>query len=62
MRHMLSAYGEIGRLYLAPEDSAVRKKRKKAGGNTGKNFTEGWVEFEDKSVAKQARASLGYRV
>ena len=56
MRHMLAAYGEIGRLYLAPEDSAARKKRKKAGGNTGKNFTEGWVEFEDKGVAKRVRA------
>ena len=58
MRHMLASHGEIGRLYLAPEDSAARKKRKKAGGNTGKNFTEGWVEFEDKSVAKYVRNSL----
>ena len=58
MRHMLAAYGEIGRLYLAPEDSAARRKRKKAGGNTGKNFTEGWVEFEDKGVAKYVRNLL----
>lgn len=58
MRHMLASHGEIGRLYLAPEDSAARKKRKKAGGNTGKNFTEGWVEFEDKSVAKYVRNPL----
>ncbi len=31
----------------------LRRKRKKEGKNTGKNFTEGWVEFEDKKVAKQ---------
>ena len=51
---MLGQYGEIGRLYLVPEDPIVRKRRKQAGGNSGKNFTEGWVEFEDKRVAKQA--------
>ena len=53
---MLGHYGELGRLYLAPEDPMVRKRRKQAGGNSGKNFTEGWVEFEDKSVAKRVRA------
>lgn len=26
--------------------------------NTGKNFTEGWVEFEDKSIAKAVAAGL----
>lgn len=29
-------------------DPGVRRKRKQLGGNSGKNFTEGWVEFEDK--------------
>ncbi len=28
------------------------------GKNTGKNFSEGWVEFEDKNVAKQVAAML----
>lgn len=28
------------------------------GKNTGKNFSEGWVEFEDKKVAKQVAAML----
>ena len=53
MKHLLSPYGEIGRLYLAPEDASHRKSRVKKGGNKGKEFTEGWVEFEDKKVAKQ---------
>ena len=39
-------------------DPALRKHRKQKGGNTGKNFTEGWVEFEDKAVAKQVAAML----
>lgn len=34
------------------EDQAARRARKKAGGNTGKRYTEGWVEFENKKVAK----------
>ena len=52
---MLSQYGELGRVYLVPEDPLARKRRKQAGKNSGKNFTEGWVEFEDKRVAKQVR-------
>jgi hypothetical protein len=34
-------------------DPGLRRKRKQQGGNSGKNFTEGWVEFEDKQIAKQ---------
>lgn len=39
-------------------DPALRKKRKQKGGNSGKNFTEGWVEFEDKDKAKEVREGL----
>lgn len=55
LRHLLAAHGEIGRVYCTPEDPAARLARKRRGGNTGKLFTEGWVEFEDKKVAKQVR-------
>ncbi|KAL4420731.1 hypothetical protein ABPG75_010387 [Micractinium tetrahymenae] len=58
LRQMLEQYAEIGRVYLAPEDPALRKKRKQHGGNSGKNFTEGWVEFEDKAKAKEVVAML----
>lgn len=39
-------------------DPLVRKKRKKMGGNSGRNFTEGWVEFEDKKDAKKVAGLL----
>lgn len=39
-------------VYLVEEDQANRRARKKAGGNSGKRYTEGWVEFEDKKVAR----------
>jgi hypothetical protein len=35
LRHLLSQYGEIGRVYCTPEDRAARSNRKKKGGNTG---------------------------
>lgn len=46
------------RLILVPADPLARKKRKQRGGNSGKNFTEGWVEFEDKADAKRVAAML----
>ena len=67
VRHILSAHAEIGRIYLAPEDGATRAARRKGakagGGASGgassaaskraKRYVEGWIEFEDKKVAKQ---------
>ncbi|XP_024915470.1 activator of basal transcription 1 [Cynoglossus semilaevis] len=57
LRNVLSAYGEIGRIFLQPEDHQVRKKKKKSGLRRC-DFTEGWVEFRDKRVAKRVVASL----
>ena len=58
LRQLLNAFGETDRMYLAPEDPATRAKRKKSGGNTGKKFVEGWVEFKEKKRAKRAAAML----
>nr|CAG8451224.1 2162_t:CDS:2 [Entrophospora candida] len=52
IKHLLSRYGEIGRVYLAPEDAKIHARRKKYGGNKKKNYAEGWVEFLDKKDAK----------
>ncbi|XP_031552248.1 pre-rRNA-processing protein ESF2-like [Actinia tenebrosa] len=58
VRYIFSQYGEVGRLFLQPEDESVRKKRKKFGGSGRKAFTEGWVEFKNKKIAKQVANSL----
>jgi len=58
LRQLLSEFGETDRMYLAAEDPSIRAKRKKFGGNTGKKFIEGWVEFKDKKKAKKAAAML----
>lgn len=48
VRNMLSKYGELGRIFLQPEK------------HTGKSrtFTEGWVEFLNKKVAKSVALAL----
>lgn len=58
LRHLLSQYGDIGRLYLQLEPAHVTKRRVQAGGNRKQNFTEGWVEFLDKSKAKEVASML----
>ncbi|KAL2103440.1 hypothetical protein ACEWY4_000308 [Coilia grayii] len=57
LRTMLSAYGEIGRIFLMPESRAVRRKKKKSGSKAS-SFTEGWVEFRDKRIAKRVALTL----
>lgn len=39
-------------------DPLIRKRRKKFGGNKKQNYTEGWVEFKNKSVAKKVALML----
>ncbi|XP_070252643.1 activator of basal transcription 1 [Myotis yumanensis] len=66
VRNLLSAYGEVGRVFFQPEGGFVRRKKKAAASATGgkkrskysKDYTEGWVEFRDKRIAKRVAASL----
>merc|ERR1719232_550995 len=48
MKSLLSAFGEVTRIYLVEE----RKKGKR------KRYTEGWAEFEKRSIAKHVAKSL----
>lgn len=65
LRQILSQFGEIERIYLTPQDSNARVHRKRGGGFRGQEFsggyekfTEGWVEFTKKSVAKRVASML----
>ncbi|KAH9193330.1 hypothetical protein AeNC1_004705 [Aphanomyces euteiches] len=58
VRRLLSVYGEIGRIYLVEEDKTARKRRLKNGGNRQVNFTEGWIEFKRKKIAKRVAKAL----
>lgn len=57
IRKLLRQYG-IERIYLMPEDESLRLHRKKTGGNKRQRFTEGWVEFTDKKVARLVAEAL----
>ncbi|KAJ4462189.1 putative pre-rrna-processing protein esf2 [Paratrimastix pyriformis] len=58
IRFLLSQFGEIDHVYLTPENPAVRNARKEAGGNRKLKYTEGWVEFLDKKLARRVAESL----
>ena len=58
LKHYLSPYGDIGRVFLTPEDPVAQKQRVRNGGNKKKSFTDGWVEFTNKKDAKAAAETL----
>jgi ESF2/ABP1 family protein len=58
IRHLLCKYGDVGRIFLTPEDPAIRKRRKAMGGNKRKSYVDGWVEFMNKRDAKIVAKSL----
>lgn len=59
VKALLGEFGVVTRIYLEEEDKSVRKRRQKASGSSGgKRYTEGWVEYEDKRVAKRVATAL----
>ena len=58
IRHLLTPYGTILRLFLTPEPSPVYVKRVKSGGNKKRSFIDGWVEFASKKRAKICTETL----
>jgi ESF2/ABP1 family protein len=57
-KHLLSRFGEIGRIFLSPEDPKAYARRVRFGGNKKRNFDEGWVEFKSKKAAKLVAETL----
>jgi ESF2/ABP1 family protein len=62
IRHLLSPYGEISRLFLTPEPPATYARRIKAGGNKKRSFIDGWVEFTSKKKAKICAETLNGQI
>lgn len=58
LKTLLSDFGEVTRVFCQEEDAAKRKRRRKLTGNAAKRYTEGWVEFAKKKVAKRCAAAL----
>ncbi|KZT63003.1 hypothetical protein CALCODRAFT_406735, partial [Calocera cornea HHB12733] len=58
VRHLLGAYGEVGRVYLQQEDAKRAYLRRKHTSTKKPHYTEGWVEFVDKKVARTVAEML----
>jgi len=58
VRDYMSQFGEVGRIYLTPEDKIAYKSRARTGGNKKMKFSDGWIEFMDKRLAKRVAESL----
>uniref|UniRef100_A0A182P7D9 Activator of basal transcription 1 n=1 Tax=Anopheles epiroticus TaxID=199890 RepID=A0A182P7D9_9DIPT len=53
LRSLLEPYGDIGRIYLQPAQKDGKVRTKTASGKRAMmQYTEGWVEFLNKRVAK----------
>ncbi|MBW0463625.1 hypothetical protein O181_003340 [Austropuccinia psidii MF-1] len=66
LKHLLSRWGEIGRIYLARDEELEnlqnkKKKKRKKHVHQSHLFKEGWVEFCDKSVARRVAEMLNTR-
>ncbi|GAA5977943.1 hypothetical protein JCM5350_006275 [Sporobolomyces pararoseus] len=62
VKHLLSQFGEVGRIYLARADAnkevSLKKKFKQKERHQSHNFKEGWIEFLDKRVARSVAEML----
>lgn len=58
LRQYMSSFGAVERIYLTPENPVTRKKRLIAGGSKKEMFRDGWIEFQDKKVAKFVGSQL----
>lgn len=61
VRHLMSQHGELGRVYLQQEDAKRAYLRRKHTSTKKPHFTEGWVEFKDKKVARAVAEMLNAR-
>lgn len=58
LRQLLSQFGDIQRIYLAPQDSNARVQSKRARASQNQAYSEGWVEFANKCVAKRVANNI----
>lgn len=70
VKHLLSQWGKVGRIYLAREEepnvtgrdgTGKKGKKRKHEKHRKHDFKEGWVEMEDKKVARRMAELLNAR-
>ncbi|KAI4242163.1 MAG: hypothetical protein L6R40_004206 [Gallowayella cf. fulva] len=58
VRHLLSSFGPITKIFLTPEPPAQHTSRVRSGGNKKRSFIDGWVEFASHISAKTCVAAI----
>ncbi|KAL8779257.1 MAG: hypothetical protein Q9213_007029 [Squamulea squamosa] len=58
VRHLLSPFGSITKLFLTPEPPAQHASRVRSGGNKKRSFIDGWIEFASHKSAKTCVAAI----
>lgn len=58
VKYELEKYGKITRMHILEEDASEYKNRLKLRGNKHKKYKEGWIEMEDKEIAKRMCQAL----
>ncbi|KAL8921220.1 MAG: hypothetical protein Q9208_005831 [Pyrenodesmia sp. 3 TL-2023] len=58
VRHLLSSFGPITKLFLTPEPPAQHTSRVRSGGNKKRSFIDGWIEFSSHKHAKTCVAAI----
>ncbi|XP_020208012.1 pre-rRNA-processing protein ESF2 [Cajanus cajan] len=58
LRHILSQFGDIQRIFLVPQDPNAQVRVKRSRGSRDQAYSEGWVEFGNKNVAKRVANML----
>ncbi|KAL8730713.1 MAG: hypothetical protein Q9166_003905 [cf. Caloplaca sp. 2 TL-2023] len=58
VRHLLSPFGSITKLFLTPEPPSQHTSRVRSGGNKKRSFVDGWIEFASHKSAKTCVAAI----
>ncbi|KAF8822438.1 putative pre-rRna-processing protein [Cardiosporidium cionae] len=58
LRHYMEQFGDIGRIYLTPEDPVTYRNRRRAKGCKKTKYVDGWIEFSDRKLAKNVAEAL----
>ncbi|KAL8862171.1 MAG: hypothetical protein Q9178_001627 [Gyalolechia marmorata] len=58
VRHLLSSFGSITKIFLTPEPPSQHTARVRSGGNKKRSFTDGWIEFASHKSAKTCVAAI----
>ncbi|MCJ1360492.1 MAG: RNA-binding ATPase activator esf2 [Icmadophila ericetorum] len=62
VKHLLTPYGNITRLFLTPEPPASYSRRIHSGGNKKRSFIDGWVEFSSRKHAKACAQAINGQI